>query len=241
MYEEGKIIIIGSVFCAFAIFVVFPVECLKTVEDTIYLLIDFITPHGIALFALLPQFALLYINVRECIRLRKNKIKLEQLLSKPIAQKKFNTIETDCRICLSPIATKEEIYDICHPFHVDCIEEWGKKNQSCPLDRKPINVQKPKPKDVPSKKTSFNQETTWMYTLFLNDMIFDTADYCYENFADYFATFSRRLDFSRFLTELRTNITLPINVVLDMRNQGLLNSHGRRRLERYMIKNNITM
>lgn len=74
--------------------------------------------------------------------LKKKDLFIKWLKTPRIARKKHNTAEIDCSICFSPIDKNEEIHDTCHHFHIECIELWYAKNQTCPLCRKPINLGK---------------------------------------------------------------------------------------------------
>lgn len=47
------------------------------------------------------------------------------------------TIEEDCAICLEKLKTKREVsHGGCyHYMHTECLEEWHKRNQTCPTCR----------------------------------------------------------------------------------------------------------
>ena len=40
-----------------------------------------------------------------------------------------------CGICLEVISGQNDVYELCHPFHVDCIRPWFLRSVECPLCR----------------------------------------------------------------------------------------------------------
>lgn len=58
----------------------------------------------------------------------------------------------DCSICMEPFKNKKKINEtICkHTFHEECINQWLKVNNNCPLCRQVLCAKKPKKPEPPS-------------------------------------------------------------------------------------------
>lgn len=67
--------------------------------------------------------------------LRKNNNIIVNL--KPI----LNETETDCSICFEKIKLNEKVFDLTckHAFHEECLSNWIKYKQDCPVCRKTIS------------------------------------------------------------------------------------------------------
>ena len=68
---------------------------------------------------------------------------------KNVIRNKFNPDQnegnTECIICMCEYEPNDEIIELpCdrrHFFHAGCIENWLKKNNSCPMCKKPITME----------------------------------------------------------------------------------------------------
>ncbi len=54
-----------------------------------------------------------------------------------------NNINNECSICLTSIDNKKKDLNCMHSFHTNCIDEWLKTNNSCPLCRNIIKSKEP--------------------------------------------------------------------------------------------------
>ena len=68
------------------------------------------------------------------------KQKLEELFSKLKNQIKYSE-DLQCSICLKNLDKSNQLELECsHIFHISCISDWKKRNNTCPICRKMIAV-----------------------------------------------------------------------------------------------------
>lgn len=69
---------------------------------------------------------------------------MEDEITLDIEKEKFIScdVNLECAICISEFVVDDDISELkCHhTFHFDCITQWGKMKQNCPLCREVIGV-----------------------------------------------------------------------------------------------------